>query len=536
MILASFCVVSLSQPSRLITSCLTHYHVTNFSLLPTSQTQLNTTSYNNLYYFSLQNLRFSVPNFHKPSVIILPESKKQLVSSLLCSKKAAYDVRIRSGGHSYEGISSVSTDEKPFVIIDMMNLDQVEVDLQSKTAWVEGGATVGQVYYTIAEQSKGVYGFSAGSCSTIGIGGHILGGGFGFLSRKYGLAADNVVDVLLVNPAGQVLDRAAMGEDVFWAVRGVGGDSFGIVYAWKIKLLKVPPKVTACLISRNGKVENMSELVHKWQDVGPYLHDAFYLSVTLSANNDDNGTTVFTTFSGQYLGQKSEAISMINKLFPELKLKEDECDDMSWIESVLYFSYLGGNSTISDLKNRYLKSKNYFKAKSDYVTRPIPIDGIRGAMRILAKEPKGYIIMDPYGGKMARIANDSIAFPHRKGNLFGIQYTVAWEKEDEVNKDRYIAWIRGFYDFMAPFVSSNPRAAYINYLDLDLGGMKYIASDSRGRVSYDVVQEGRVWGEKYFLNNYERLVKAKTIIDPCNLFHYPQGIPPMPTNKHCHYS
>ncbi|XP_056688991.1 berberine bridge enzyme-like D-1 [Spinacia oleracea] len=526
MLLAPLCIVSLSQPSHLITSCLTHNHVTNFTLHPTSQNHLNTSSYYNLLLFSLQNLRFSTLENPKPNVIILPESKEQLVSSFLCAKKSAYEVRVRSGGHSYEGVSSVSRDGKPFVIIDMINLDKVVVDLRLKTAWVEGGATVGQVYYTIAKQSKGVYGFSGGSCSTIGVGGHFLGGGFGFLSRKYGLAADNVMDVLLVGPTGQVLDRASMGEDVFWAVRGVGGGSFGIVYAWKIKLLKVPPKVTAFQVSRNGHVDSISQLVHNWQEVGPYLHDDFYLSISIGANNGENGTNVVTTFSGQYLGDKLKAISILNNVFPELRIREDECQDMSWIESVLYFSGLGEGTTINDLKNRYLQSKNYYKAKSDYVTTPIPIKGIRGAMEILAKEHKGNIILDPYGGKMARIANDSIAFPHRKGNLFSIQYLLSWENEDVSNNDRYIGWIRGFYEYMAPFVSSNPRAAYVNYLDFDLGE----------ELDYNVVDSmnGRVWGEKYFLNNYERLVKAKTIFDPCNFFRYPQGIPPMSINKKCH--
>ncbi|XP_021766693.1 reticuline oxidase-like [Chenopodium quinoa] len=413
MVLASLCAVSLSQPSQSITSCLSKNHVTNFSLLPTSHSHFNTTSYYNLLQFSLQNLRFSTLKTPKPSVIILPKSKEQLVSSFLCSKKNGYEVRIRSGGHSYEGISSVSTDGKPFVIIDMMNLDRVEVNLRSKTAWVEGGATTGQVYYNVVTQSKGVYGFSGGNkCWSMGFGGHVLGGGFGFLSRKYGLAADNVVDALLVSPTGKVLDRAAMGVDVFWAIRGVGGGSLGIVYAWKINLVKVPPKVTTVKVLRNGQVNEISKLVHKWQKVGPFLPDEFFLSVIIKANNTDKNDTnnIAALIFGQYLGPKLEAISIMNELFPELRIKENECKYMSWINSVLYFTSLGERGTIDDLKNRFVRNKIYFKAKSDYVTTPIPIDGVRGVMNILAKETKGHITMDPYGGKMARIANNSLLF------------------------------------------------------------------------------------------------------------------------------
>ncbi|KAI4375194.1 hypothetical protein MLD38_013095 [Melastoma candidum] len=78
---------------------------------------------------------------------------------------------------------------------------------------------------------------------------------------------------------------------------------------------------------------------------------------------------------------------------------------------------------------------------------------------------------------------------------------------------------------MAPHVSNGPRAAYINYMDLDLGVMEVNASiEDNGN---DAVKTARAWGEKYFLGNYERLVRAKTIIDPENVFRNQQGIPPM---------
>ena len=533
-IISSFLITfSSSQPLHLITSCLIDHHVTNFSVHPTTPNQSNSTSYYNLLLFSLQNLRFTDPKYPKPSIIILPQTKEQLVDSFLCSKNAGFEARIRCGGHSYEGLSSTSNDGKPFVIIDLMDLDQVVVDLKSETAWVEGGATMGQVYLTVAEKTQGAYGFSGGSCPTVGSGGHISGGGFGFLSRKYGLAADNVVDALLVGPDGQVLDRATMGEDVFWALRGGGGGSFGIVYAWKIRILKVPSRVTAFQVSREGKIENISQLVHEWQHVGPYLDDTFYLSVSLSVidNETDN---ISATFNGLYLGNRFEAISIVNKKFPKLRVREDDYNEMDWIQSVLYFSGLNEGSTIKDLRNRGLQNKNYYKAKSDYVSATIPIEGLRGVMDFLTKESKGTIIMDPYGGQMAQIPSDSIAFPHRKGNLYSIQYLVSWAKEDEKNKDLYLTWIREFYKFMAPFVSANPRAAYVNYLDLDLGGLNDNVVGPRGG-AYDAVENGRIWGEKYFLDNYERLVKAKTVIDPCNLFRHAQGIPPKnsPANKQC---
>lgn len=204
---------------------------------------------------------------------------------------------------------------------------------------------------------------------------------------------------------------------------------------------------------------------------------------------------------------------------------------MSWIESIVYFSGLGKGSTVSDLKNRYFRDKKYFKAKSDYVRTQIPLSGIKAALDILEVEPKGYVILDQYGGVMEKISSTSIAFPHRQGNLFSIQYLVEWKEEEEdnaKNKDRYIDWIRVFYDSMTPFVSWGLRAAYINYMDLDLGVINNNNISTR-TTDNDAVEMARIWGEKYFLENYARLVRAKTLIDPCNVFRHQQGIPPAAT-------
>ncbi|KAL2325359.1 hypothetical protein Fmac_024417 [Flemingia macrophylla] len=392
------------------------------------------------------------------------------------------------------------------------------------TAWVEGGATLGETYYAISQASKG-HGFSAGSCPTVGVGGHIGGGGFGLLSRKYGLAADNVVDALLVDAEGKLFDRESMEEDIFWAIRGGGGGLWGIVYAWKIQVLKVPQIVTSFTVSRTGTKSHVAKLVHKWQYVAPNLEGDFYLSCFVGAGLPQAKTTGLSTkFNGFYLGPRASAISILNQAFPELVLVEEECIDMSWIQSIVFFSGLSERASVSELKNRYLQEKEYFKAKSDYVKKHVPLVGIETALDFLEREPKGYVILDPYGGMMHNISSESIAFPHRIGNLFTIQYLIYWKESDKDKSSDYVDWIRGFYAAMTPFVSWGPRAAYINYMDFDLGVMGQI---SNGAIEKDTVENARVWGEKYFLSNYERLVRAKTLIDPNNVFTNEQGIPPI---------
>ncbi|CAL1355833.1 unnamed protein product [Linum trigynum] len=514
----------------LLSSCFLQNQIHNFTTFPSSTTDdpSATTSFYNLLDYSIQNLRFQGPNTPKPLAIVLPSTAEQLVGVVTCCRGKA-EIKVRCGGHSYEGASS-AWDGGEFVIVDLMRLNAVSVDSRSETAWVEGGATLGETYAAVAEGSDGRLGFSAGSCPTVGVGGHIGGGGYGLLSRRYGMAADNVVDALLVDAGGRLLDRLSMGEDVFWAIRGGGGGAWGIVYAWKIKLLKVPTKVTAFAVSRQPAAQNgVSKLVNKWQHVAPKLEPDFYLSCFVGAGlpGAQQAHQISATFKGLYLGPKSEALSTLGRDFPELGLGENECEEMSWIESVVFFSGLNPGSSVADLKERYLEDKHYFKAKSDYVRSEIPMKGIELAVEILEREPKGYVILDPYGGVMSNFSEDSIAFPHRKGNLFTIQYLVEWGEEDGDNSEGYLGWIREFYELMTPFVSSNPRRAYVNYLDFDLG----VVGSEEEEEEEGGVEVARVWGEKYFLGNFDRLVMAKTIIDSDNVFNHPQSIPPLSSSS-----
>lgn len=121
---------------------------------------------------------------------------------------------------------------------------------------------------------------------------------------------------------------------------------------------------------------------------------------------------------------------------------------------------------------------------------------------------------------MAEIPASGTAFPHRAGNLFKIQYSISWsDPGTEIAEDR-LSQATNLYSFMTPFVSKSPRSAYLNYRDVDIG------INHHGEDSY---AEGKVYGEKYFNGNFDRLVKVKTMVDPENFFRNEQSIPTQPS-------
>uniref|UniRef100_A0A2N9J935 FAD-binding PCMH-type domain-containing protein n=1 Tax=Fagus sylvatica TaxID=28930 RepID=A0A2N9J935_FAGSY len=257
-----------------------------------------------------------------------------LTPAVVCSKKNGLQIRIRSGGHDYAGISYVS--DVPFIILDMFNLRSITVDMNEQTAWVQTGATLGELYYSIWKKSK-VHAFPAGVCPTVGVGGHVSGAGYGNMLRKYGLTTDNVVDA-------RIVDKTI---SVFWVERTLE--------------------------------ENATDIVYRWQQVAPTTDENLFMRMLIQPSTskvNKGAKTIKATIIAEFLGKADDVVALLGKEFPELGLKKEDVKEMSWIDSVLWWNQ--NNGTPEFLLDRNPNSANYVRRKSDYVQTPIPKASLTG--------------------------------------------------------------------------------------------------------------------------------------------------------------
>ncbi|KAL8088681.1 hypothetical protein AgCh_038451 [Apium graveolens] len=461
----------------------------------------------------IDNLLFTTPATPKPLVIVTPTQESQIQSVIFCARINGLSIRIRGGGHDFEGQSYRATE--PFVLLDMINFRSVNFDLPSSTAWVGAGLTLGELYYKISEKSS-TLGFPAGLWSTVGVSGFLGGGGYGMMKRKYGLAGDNTLDVRFIDVKGKILNRKTMGEDLFWAIRGGGVSSFGIVVSWKIQLVPVPETVTIFAVARTLE-QNGAELYRRWQSIAPNFEerdlDVRGIVDTILSNSStrQDKKTVRFIFQSLFLGKIDRLLPIMQKEFPELGLVKGDCVELSWIQSAPFFSNFTLGTPPEILLNRNAIPRSAYKGKSGFVKVPISAQGLNGVWDKMLQLPIQTAILQytPFGGKMDEYMESSLPFPHRPGVLYMYNIGINLDKD----ATERVAWINDLFDYYTPYGTKNPRTSYVNYLDLDIG---------QGSRTYE---EASVWGNKYFGNNFDRLLRVKAAVDPTNFFRHGQSIP-----------
>ncbi|KAH7836926.1 hypothetical protein Vadar_007488 [Vaccinium darrowii] len=307
-----FILISTTIPSKFPPMPLSKLSV----LLPTNLHNHQLLLPNNLQS-NIRNLRFNSSTTPKPSFIVTPTHQSHIQASAICSKTHNFQIRIRSGGHDFDGLSYRS--DLLFVILDTFNLPSISISLENQTAWVESGAILGELYFEIAKQSE-THGFPAGVCPTVGVGGHFSGAGYGNMMRKYGLSVDNVVDARIIDVNGRVMDRETMGEDLFWAIRGGGGASFGVIVSWKINLVLVPRRVSVFRVERT-LVQGATNIVYEWQHFASKVDSELFIRVVVMPSVKKDYHTIKAKFVGLFLGNAKRLFNLVNEKFPELGLQ-----------------------------------------------------------------------------------------------------------------------------------------------------------------------------------------------------------------------
>jgi FAD binding domain/Berberine and berberine like len=393
-------------------------------------------------------------------------------------------LRARSGGHSYAGYSTLSGG----VVLDLRNLRSISVDRGAGAATIGAGAALIDVYRALAAHGVTI---PAGSCPSVGIGGHALGGGMGLAGRAFGLTTDNILAAQIVTADGRLRTvNRHTDSGLLWALRGGGGGNFGIVTGLQLRVHRIPP--VASWFNVSWPWSSASEAIAAWQAWAPHarnqLSSVFHLST--------GGSTPQVSVTGQYLGP----MSVLNRLLAPLR------DAPGAQISFANQDYFGLQARFAGCLGRSVASchtagtraggqleRASFDAKSDYVTKPLSGAG-RGAL-ISAIEVRqgqsgsGAILFDSYGGAINSVAPSATAFVHRR-TLFCIQYLAY---------NGGAPWLAQTHGRMRPFVSG---MAYQNYIDPQLNG----------------------WQQAYYGGNYSRLQSIRRRVDPEHHFTFPQAI------------
>jgi FAD/FMN-containing dehydrogenase len=383
---------------------------------------------------------------------------------------------VRCGGHSYEGFSQ-STD----VVIDLRGMAGINVDTNANLVTAGSGASLYHIYQAVAAQGLAL---QAGSCPTVGISGHILGGGHGLLARSHGLTCDSLQQVSLVDSQAQIRVANATSEpDLYWACKGGGGGSFGIVTEFK---LHVFPLKSALVFGVSWALSQAvaAKLFAAWQAWAPNAPSNI---TSIMKVQSAGGSLIKLRCIGQSVGSESELRAQLGPM-----LKMDKPSSALSLQSLSFLKAVQHFAGPLDYESVYMK------AKSDYVLTPLGADAIAAMMTAASHAPTVALLCDRYGGKIADVAAADTAFPRRAGTQFCIQYYSSWTKASDTASN--VAAVARDYAAMRPFM---PGASYVNYCDLDLPD----------------------YPKAYWGDNLPRLMSVKAEYDPQNLFRHAQSVP-----------
>lgn len=454
-------------------------------------------------------------------------------------RNPAFQVRVRCGGHDYEGWSSNVLDG---LIIDVSMMESMKFHRRpgQRPTLAEVGAGLEMQLLTERLWDAGV-GLPLATSPDVGIAGLTLGGGFGPTSRKWGLTCDQLAAVQIVLANGRVIEATEKRyRNLFWACHGAGGGNFGVVTRFTFKVHPVD-KVVLFKAFWPG-FARLEELVRRWQCWAPRTKDERFTSLLRMrvAGVEPDGTPVPAglLMVGQYtfdVGDTYDASrvrkEIHEKLFqyvPPLYTAFSLCDHVEAARE--YFLFHPRKNQRRAVREHSIFER--YKAASSFAMKPLPRAGIRELKRLIQSYPRQSLpLAQPpmiqllSGGGKVRGDAAGTALGRWRNARFVLQFDGYWSACDNIpnngdDREDALKWVKDARQAMLPW----SEGAYIGYLDEDLG-----VRDPNGK-------SPPAWLETYFdapagserRRRLQNLQRIKATYDPDDLFRFPQGIPPAP--------
>ena len=414
----------------------------------------------------------------RPAIIVRVADTADIARVIALAHEAGLELAVRSGGHSNAGHSV----NEGGIVLDLSEMRDLQIDVEKRTAWVEPGLTAGE--YTIAANAFGLAtGF--GDTGSVGIGGLTLGGGVGYLVRKYGLTIDSLLAADILTADGELLHvNAESHPDLFWAIRG-GGGNFGVVTRFQFRLHAVDmimggmlflPAAADVIAAFIAEADSAPEELSAIANIMPAPPMPFLpaeqhgklliMAMLVYAGDPEAGERAIAPFRAI----AAPIVDMVKPMkYPEIYPPEDDS----------YHPLAAGRTMFVDR-----------------IDRPVA-ETILGYLPT-ATGSMGVAQLRVLGGAMARVPVEATAFAHRASRIM-VNVATLYEWPEE--KSRHEAWVTDF----AAALQQDDRGAYVNFLS------------NEGEARVQAAYPGRTW---------ERLRRIKARYDPANLFHLNQNIPP----------
>ena len=428
----------------------------------------------------------------RPAAVVRPRRAGDVAEAVRFARRYGVRSVARSGGHSFGGFSTGTG-----MVVDFSSYARTTVS--GGRAHLQAGAKMVDMQDALNRQGLSITG---GMCPTVGIGGLALGGGFGMAGRRYGLASDRLTGIRIVLADGRLVRCDSRHDpDLFWALRGGGAGSFGVVTDFEFAPY---PAGDTTVFQIFWPWSAAADVVAAWQEWGPAAPADLTAGLYVRTFDPSMEPEVFAF--GQWAGRPSDLDRVIGDLYARVGHSPSTVDlrTVPYIDSVLYWGGCSGLSVSQchapgQTPDGGLWRLEHALTKSDFFTRSLPREGIDAMLAAVVRDqPPGELRgleFHAFGGAYNRPTPGTTAWVHRR-QKFLLQYLAQVGTGATVERKAAVdQWGRDIWATMRPWASGE---AYQNYSDPDL----------------------RDWRRAYYGDNYRRLVGVKRRYDPHTYFDF----------------